>query len=109
MNEHTANPERCPLPGSERPPARAASPAAPIDPGQQISVTVVLRRRNELPAEAMADPMPRDQFTAEYGADPADVDKVTETLTRNGIRIDQVDPGSRRIRATGPAAALSRL
>jgi kumamolisin len=112
MNENTPDPtdtQRCPLPGSERPPAPSASPAAPIDPSQEISITIVLRRRNELPAEAMASPIPREQFTAEFGADPADVERVTGTLVRNGIRIDQVDPGSRRIRATGPADALSQL
>src|SRR5437868_15547044 len=116
MNEHSMNEqstpdptERCPLAGSERAPAPNASQAAPIDPSQHISVTIVLRRRNELPEQALSNPMSRDELIAEYGADPADVERVTGTLTRYGIRIDQADPGSRRIRATGPAGTLSQL
>jgi kumamolisin len=112
MNEHTPTPadtQRCPLAGSARPAARNASRTAAIDPNEEISVTIVLRRRNPLPAEALTNPMPRQEFVAQYGADPADVDEVTSTLTRHGIRIDETDPGSRRIRATGPAGTLSQL
>jgi kumamolisin len=102
--------ERCPLAGSERAPAPDSSAAAPLDPNEEISITLIVRRRNELPDEALsAEPMSREQFVAEYGADPADIERVTGMLTRYGVRIDETDLGGRRIRATGPLGTLSQL
>src|SRR5947208_6906865 len=112
MTSQTPDPAttpRCPLPGSDRGPAPDASAAAPLDPNEEISITLILRRRNPLPEEAMTEPIPRERFIAEYGADPADIELVTNTLTEFGIRIDQADPGSRRIRVTGPLGTLSQL
>ena len=99
--------ERRLLAGSERRQAPGAAGGVPVDPAEEITITVVLRRRNPLPAESTN--IPREQFIAEYGADPADVDKATATLTRLGARIDEVDLGSRRLRVTGSVGTLSRL
>ncbi len=99
-----------PLPGSDRPPARdAAVAAAPIDPESSVSITVVVRRRAEVPDEALSAPIPPEQFAARYGADPADLDLVTRTLTGLGAQVVEVDVASRRVRVTGPAGLLSQI
>ncbi|HEX2903504.1 MAG TPA: S53 family peptidase [Jatrophihabitans sp.] len=101
-----------PLPGSERAPAPEAQPAVEpqaLDPNREISVTVVLRRRAAVPDEALTTPMPREEFLARYGADPDEVRQVTETLTGLGARVEDADPGSRRVRVTGPTGLLARI
>src|SRR5664279_4649775 len=82
--------QRYTIPGSERAAAPAASGHRPIDPGEQIELTVVLRRRAD-----------------ELGADPDDVEAVTATLRRAGLDIVSVDAPSRRIRVRGAASAVS--
>jgi kumamolisin len=89
-----ASTELRPLPGSERTPVMGVvSSAEPLDEGEPIAVTLVLRRR----------------AAGEIGAAPSDVELVTETLTALGLQIVAVDAPSRRVRASGTAAQLSRI
>jgi kumamolisin len=48
--------------------------------------------------------LPREEFVREYGADSADVDLVTQTMSSSGLRVLEVDPPSRRIRVAGSVA-----
>jgi kumamolisin len=83
-----------PLPGSERPPAPGAAPAAaPLEVGEPMEVTLVLRRR----------------AAGEIGASAADLDLVTGTLSGLGLQIVAVDAPSRRVRASGTAGQLGRV
>jgi kumamolisin len=84
------NENRVPLPGSERAAARDARPIGGLDAGQQIEVTVVLRRRAPAPA----------------AADPDDVALVRETLTGMGMQVTSVDPPTRRMKVTATIAQL---
>ena len=60
-------PDLVPLPGSERSELRDASPAsAPLDDSQVITVTVLLRRRAEIPAALVEGPQTVSQ--SELGA-----------------------------------------
>jgi kumamolisin len=99
-----------PLPGSERPPApeAAAAPAA-LDPDSPIAVTLVLRRRAEVPDEAFSSPLPPAEFAARYGADPADVELVTRTMTALGAQVVEADAASRRVRVAGTVGLLSQI
>lgn len=83
--------------------------AEPVAPDTVIEVTLVLRRRVELPDSAGAVPIPRAQFAADYGADPADVELVTATVTALGGRVVAVRAAARQIRIEATAAALSRM
>jgi kumamolisin len=114
MNEPTSpdlnDLELRPLPGSERPPARdaAATPAA-LDPDSAIAVTLVLRRRAEVPDEALGSPLPPAEFAARYGADPADLELVSSTLTALGAQVLEADAASRRVRVAGSVGLLSQV
>jgi kumamolisin len=72
-------------------------------------VTLVLRRRAALPDPSNAAPITHAQFAARYGADPADVELVTTTVTGLGARVVSVRPDARNVRVAGTATVLSRM
>lgn len=101
-----------PLPGSERAPAPNAQPATSpqaLDPQREISITLILRRRAPVPDEALTAPMSREEFAIRYGADPADLRLVTDTLTNLGATVTDADVASRRLRVSGPTGLLGRI
>ena len=96
------------LPGSARRPLAAARPGGALDPAATLDVTLVLRRRAELPA----GPPPRlspAELAAAHGADPADVVAVREALAAEGLEVTAVDAGSRRVQVRGTVDALQRV
>jgi kumamolisin len=99
-----------PLPGSERRPVPGLTeePVA-LDPGAQVDATIILRRRAEVPDGALETRMPVEEFSAKYGADPADIDLVTSTVTSLGARVIESDQASRRVRISGTADTLGRI
>jgi len=107
MADETQPPVR--LPGSERAPIEGVTPIGPVDPSEWAEITLVLRRRAELPAEVAAGPtaLTREELAERYGADPADVDLVRQTLTGRGLEITAVDPASRRVKVAGSLGELS--
>jgi len=112
MTDSTPDPHNLdlrPLPGSERPPAPDVAPVAALDPNSPLTVTLVVRRRAEVPDEVLSSPLPPAEFAARYGADPADLDLVTATLTALGAQVVDTDPASRRIRVAGTARLLGQI
>jgi kumamolisin len=99
------------LAGSERTPLAAATPAGQLDTSERAELTLVLRRRAELPAGIVEGPtvLTSEQLAEQYGADPADVDLVRRTLTGLGLEIIAVHPASRRITVAGPLGQLSSV
>jgi kumamolisin len=95
-----------PLPGSDRAEIPGAQPAGDIDPAQRIEVTLILRRRAELPDNATG--LTSDQLGERYGADPADIELVRRVLSEYGLTVTSVHPESRRVKVAGSAADLSR-
>ena len=97
------------LPGSERAPIPEARPAGQLDISEWAELTLVLRRRAELPADIVAGPttLTSDQLAERYGADPADVDLVRQTLTGLGLEITDVHSATRRVKVAGTIGALS--
>jgi kumamolisin len=97
------------LAGSERAPLPGAAPAGQLDTSERARLTLVLRRRAEIPADIVEGPtvLTGDQLAEEYGADPADVDLVRRTLTGLGLEIIAVPPASRRIKVAGTLGQLS--
>jgi kumamolisin len=103
-------PELVPLSGSERSELPSATPAAtPLDPSQVITVTVLLRRRAEVPAELISGPetISRAELGERYGADPADATHVADVLGRYGLTVTEFQLGSRRLKVSGMIAAMS--
>ena len=70
----------------------------------------MLRRRADLPADVVAGPtvLTGDELAGRYGADPADVDLVRQTLTGLDLEVTEVHPATRRIKVAGTLGDLSR-
>lgn len=98
-----------PLPGSERQPLPRAEIIGPVDPTQRIEVTLITRRRAELPPEVVTGPavLTRGELAAEHGTDPADLGLIRAVLGRYGIEITGADQGGRRVMAAGAASAMA--
>jgi len=99
------------LAGSERAPLPDVAPAGRLDTSERAELTLVLRRRAEIPADIVEGPtvLTGDQLAERYGADPADVDLVRRTLTGLGLEITAVLPASRRIKVAGTLGQLSSV
>ncbi|WP_066520102.1 S53 family peptidase [Curtobacterium ammoniigenes] len=99
-----------PVPGSDRPAAPGVTPAAaPLAADARVSVTLVLRRREPLDPAAVTGPVDEREFRTRFGADPADVDRVVETLRSLGLDVVDADAGRRTVRVEGPVATLQRV
>jgi len=98
------------LPGSDRASLARVTPAGPLDTSERAEVTLVLRRRADIPAEIVEGPtvLTRDELAERYGADPADVDLVRQMLTGLGLDVTEVHPATRRIKVAGTLGDLSR-
>jgi kumamolisin len=84
--------------------------AAPVPPDSEVEVTLVLRRREELPSPVRGGtPWPAEEFARRHGADPADVDLVTRDVSRLGARVLSVEPAARLVRIQGSARVLSAM
>ena len=97
------------LPGSARTRLEAATPAGQLDTSERAELTLVLRRRAEIPAEIVEGPtvLTHDELRDQYGADPADVDLVRQTLGALGLEVTEVHASTRRVKVAGTIGALS--
>jgi kumamolisin len=98
------------LPGSERAPLTEVRPAGRLDSSGRAELTLVLRRRADLPADIVEGPtvLTRDELAERYGADPADVNLVRQTLASDGLEVTAVHSATRRIKVAGTLGDLSR-
>jgi kumamolisin len=102
-------PDLVPLPGSERSELAGAAPApAPLDDSQVITVTVLLRRRAEVPEELVQGPetISTSELGERYGADPADAQLVSEVLGSYGLTVTETHLASRRMMVSGTIASM---
>ncbi|HEY7275765.1 MAG TPA: S53 family peptidase [Trebonia sp.] len=101
-------PDLVPLPGSERSELPGATPAAPLDGSQVITVTVLLRRRAEVPTELVEGPqtISTSELGDRYGADPADAQLVAEVLGSYGLTVTETHLASRRLMVSGTIDAM---
>lgn len=102
-------PELVPLPGSERTELPGAQPAGPLDESATITVTLMLRRRADVPDSLVTGPetVTLAELGARYGANPADVEAVTSALQQLGLTVTETRPESRRVKASGTIASMS--
>ena len=107
--------KRVPLPGS----AKEKLPAAQVigeAPAGEFTVTITVRRRKEPPSleeQAMLKPadrtyLSREEHASEYGADPADIQKVVDFAKANGLTVVSCDPAQRTVIVSGTAAAYAK-
>jgi kumamolisin len=97
------------LAGSDRASLPDVATAGELDTSERAEVTVLVRRRAELPAEIVEGPtvLTSDELAERYGADPDDVERVRQALTSRGLQVTGVDAGSRRIKVSGTIADLA--
>jgi len=97
------------LPGSARSRLETVTPAGQLDTSERAVLTLVLRRRADIPAEIVEGPtvLTHDQLAERYGADPADVDLVRQTLGALGLEVTEVHASTRRVKVAGTIGALS--
>jgi kumamolisin len=99
-----------PLAGSERNALSRVQDLGPVSDSERIEVTLVLRRQAELPPDLVEGPQTVSlaELAGSYGADSADVERVSQVLTGFGLEITETHPASRRLKAAGTAEQLAR-
>jgi kumamolisin len=78
------------------------------DDSQVITVTVLLRRRAQVPTELVEGPetISASELGERYGADPADAQLVSEVLGSYGLTVTEYHLASRRLKVSGTIAAM---
>jgi len=96
------------LPGSERAPLAGATKVGSADPNATMSVTLTLRPRAGARKQpsleklvASGQRISREQLSANYGADPADVQTVSDFAAAHGLDVAQVNQAARTVVLTG--------
>jgi kumamolisin len=106
-----ASQDRFALPGSERKLfAGTASRAAASAADERITVTVVLERKQPIPATVLTDPaarMTREQFAERHGADAASIELVKAFAREFGLTVKS-GAGPCDLRVSGPKASLEK-
>ncbi|MCX5292452.1 MULTISPECIES: protease pro-enzyme activation domain-containing protein [unclassified Streptomyces] len=97
-----------PLRGSERSAHAHARSTGAVSDSERIEVTLVLRRRSEIPDDLVEGPetITREELAARYGAGPADIDMVKRTAEQHGLTVTQTDPAARRVKISGTLGQL---
>ena len=108
--EGMADEELVELAGSHRNRADISGALVDAPADDVVAVTIVLRRKNELPEEVTSGRvrLSRQDFASRHGADPADIERVQAFAQRGDLRVVQADTASRRVRVEGTVAALQR-
>ena len=115
MAEHK---NRVALPGSERSARRGSRAVGAPDPNEQIKITVLLRPRKTMQNLASAKEltatlphqrmyMSREQFAANYGANPEDLAKIEPFAHQHNLTVIEANQARRTMVLSGTIAALS--
>ena len=99
--------ERVAVRGSERKAPADSSVIGIADPKEQVSATVVIRRRSsELPPPG-SRPITRSRFAELYGADPADVEQIEQFAGDYDLTVGRIDLSRRSIMLRGTVAKMN--
>ena len=91
--------------GSNRQPPPNASLVGSPDPSELIDVTVMLRRRAELPEQP--ERVSREEFARRYGADPVDIEIVEQFAEDNDLTVVEIDVARRCVVLSGTIANMN--
>ncbi len=102
------------IPGSTKKALPNAKAVGEVNTNQVITLTVLLRRRDNsgafLSRALKADqPLTREQFAAELGADPADIEEVERFAHLHHLTVTEVHAAARTIKLSGTIKDLSDL
>lgn len=113
MPQH--RPNSSPLPGSERALPSDAQLIGPCSPATLITVTLYLRARNQeelqerfkqLPQSQSPEHLTPTQFAERYGADQADLDRVSNFAREHGLQVVETDLARRSVRLSGSISTM---
>ena len=107
------------LRGSENPPHPCARAVGPADPDQMMTVTVMVRCRNEKGDQAAVEEMSampvskrrrmsHQEFATSYGADPADLKRVEDFGRAHGLAVVESSLPKKTVILKGTVAACSK-
>ena len=110
--------DRVELKGSARAAFPGGQDAGPADPNQQIEVSILLRRGSKPGAFPDANQigsclphdrkyLTREEFAQQYGASPADTEKVRAFAAQHGLKVVSEDRASRTIKLSGTVQAFN--
>ena len=102
--------QRSTVQGSGRDAVEGVTTSGPVPDDQEIDVTLVLRRRAELPSSGKStDAIDAAELGRRYGADPADLQTVRSVVSDAGARVISEDPAGRLVVVRGTYAVLKEL
>jgi len=105
--------------GSERAALPGAHIVGAIDPNEEMTVTVIVRRNpsnkelsfviKEISAQKPSERkyLSRDELATSYGTGPVDLAKVEEFAHEYGLNVVEIKPAERRVIFKGTVASLS--
>jgi hypothetical protein len=107
------------LKASERKPRRNAKRIGPVDPNEEFTVSVRVRRRSDAPplpnpVEVAGTPrgerqyLSREDFAAHYGAAPEDLTRIADFARANGLDVVESSIPRRTVVLKGTAAQMSK-
>jgi kumamolisin len=107
------------LKGSERRPSPGAKLLGPTKTSETSNVTIVLRRRPDGPPvpdysyyrdtpPSERQRLSSEEFARKFGADQADIDKVTAFVTGQGLKVLETHPARRTVLVSGTVEQFSR-
>src|SRR5271155_1227011 len=90
----TQNPQhsqsRVSFPKSERQGHPGATQTGRTDPQRIISVSVIVKRKNQLDLKALGGRhLSQEEFTEKYAADPVNFDHLRDFAHKNGLTVDE--------------------
>jgi kumamolisin len=109
---HFATQNRTVLSGSEKSPVAAAGETRPTDMSEQVTVSVIVRRKTPLEAEHVSGSqrLTHAQFNAAHAADPAAVQLVKRFAKEFDLKVQAGTPapGRRAVKLSGTLANMQR-
>jgi len=112
VHPHFAAQSRTVLSGSEKRPVALAVGKRPATAGEQVTVSVIVRRKNPLlPAHVGGrQRLTHARFNADHAADPAAVALVKRFAGEFGLKVEAGTPapGRRTVKLTGTVAKMQR-
>jgi kumamolisin len=82
----------------------------PINPADRVEVSMLVRPRRplqELNAQ-LEHPLTREEFAAKYGADAADLHRVSAFAGQHGLEVVEASPARRTVLVAGRATDVAR-
>jgi len=104
---------------SGRTPARGARRIGPANTQETLSVSIRVRRRSDAPplpntlqlgpsAQRLGPTLTRQEFAAQYGADPADLQAIEQFAKTNGLQVVESSIARRTVVLSGTVAQMNK-